>query len=330
MRIALALSLSVTFAVAGCVPRFAAKDESAVLASPGNVTPVYNAEPEPSVMERSVDAIRAGSAKLVNWTKPAQPVESLDDRLSMNHLPQEVSPNLHFSMGKLMEKQGNIASAEKHYQDGLQLAPNEVSLLLAYAHLLDRQGRFADATEKYIAAAKQSPQDARIHNDLGLCYARQQQLDSAVEAIAYAVKLAPQKALYRNNIATVLMEMNRKEEAWQHLKAVHPPAVAHYNFAFLLTKKQDNAAAFQHFVHASKLDPQMEAARRWASRLQSQVPARAVTPADPAGPSLGAPGPAQARNPDQAQPLQHPYGDRYPMHEAHAVPAPGYQYYSPR
>lgn len=334
MRNALALLTIVGLAV-GCAPKFAAKDESPVLSSPGNVTPIYNAQKEPSAVERSVSAVRDGSAKLVNWTKPEpQPhSEPLADSLSLNHMPANVSPNLHLSMGKMMEKQGNIASAEKHFQEGLAQAPQDASLLLAYAHLLDRQGRFADAKEKYIAAAKSAPQDARIHNDLGLCFARHQELDRSVEALAYAVKLAPQKALYRNNIATVLMEMDRKEEAWQHLKAAHPPAVAHYNFAFLLTKKQDNAAAFQHFAHAARLDPNMDAARHWASRLQAHAPRpdyspRPEAPAEPTGPSLGAPSASQARYPEPLP--ESANGDRYRLHEANAESQSRHPYYAPR
>jgi len=185
----------------------------------------------------------------------------------------------------------------------LQLAPKDPTLLFAYAHLLDRQGRFEEAEQKYVATAKVIPKDARVHNDLGLCYARNQRLEQSLEAISYAIKLAPQKPLYRNNIATVLMEMNRKEEAWSHLKAVHPPAVAHYNFAFLLAKKEDNPAAFQHFAHAARLDPNMSAARQWASRLQAHAPGQPPQalpqPGEPAGPSLGAPNGGQARYPAQ-------------------------------
>ena len=49
-----------------------------------------------------------------------------------------------------------------------------------------------------------------------------------------AVKLEPKRKLYRNNLATVLVDMGRTDEAWDELSSVHTPAVAHYNLGYLL------------------------------------------------------------------------------------------------
>src|SRR5690606_3960408 len=126
--------------------------------------------------------------------------------------------------------------------------------MVGYARLLDRQGNFEEALAWYGQAAEQQPDNPSIRNDLGLCLARQGRFNESARELEYATRLRPQETLYRNNLAKVLIELDQPQDALQHLLAVHPPAVAHYNIGFLLYQKQQTQLAGEHFMRALELD----------------------------------------------------------------------------
>jgi tetratricopeptide (TPR) repeat protein len=79
--------------------------------------------------------------------------------------------------------------------------------------------------------------------------------------------LSPKNKLYRNNIATVLVEQGRDQEALSHLLAVHEEAAAHYNLGYLFNKKGQQQMAMHEFATALQIDPSMESAQRWLDYL---------------------------------------------------------------
>jgi tetratricopeptide (TPR) repeat protein len=137
--------------------------------------------------------------------------------------------------------------------------------------LHDRQQEFAQAEKLYRQAAAVDPKSALVHNDLGLCYARQKRLGEAQQSLEVAVKLQPLNKMYRNNLATVLMESGRQEEAWTHLVAVNEPAVAHYNMAFLLHQRKQDDAAAQHLHSALQIDGSLSPAAQLLAKIEGRT-----------------------------------------------------------
>jgi hypothetical protein len=120
---------------------------------------------------------------------------------------------------------------------------------------------------------------------MGLCFARQQQWPRATESLNHAIALQPANPKYRNNLATVLVEMGRTEEALKQLTAVNPPAVAHYNMAYLLEQKGQPNLAIGHLQQAVARDPNLGPAHEMLARLSGGAvqPAQTTPPtgADP-------------------------------------------------
>jgi tetratricopeptide (TPR) repeat protein len=87
-------------------------------------------------------------------------------------------------------------------------------------------------------------------------------------AIKRAIELNPRNSLYRNNIAAVLIEQGKLQEAVTQLKAVHGPATAYYNVGYLLQQKGQRQIAVQYFNLALEADPSMVPAQRWIEYLQ--------------------------------------------------------------
>ena len=212
-------------------------------------------------------AVKSGASKMVSWVTPDSKPTPASDPTSLSSGNDKPSVDLHVAMADMQEKSGNVEQAKQHYESALKMNPKNTDALLGMAHLLDRQGKLKEAGEKYQLAAKYHPKDARVWNDLGLCYARQKKLKESVGALSKAIELEPKKQLFRNNIATVLTEMGRTDEALKHLTAAHGAAVAHYNLGYLLHQKGNNEAAAKHFAQAAAVDPNFAAARDWATQL---------------------------------------------------------------
>jgi tetratricopeptide (TPR) repeat protein len=200
----------------------------------------------------------------------ASGVVSPDDPLSLSHPTKPPTPELYASMGLMAEHAGNLEKAREFYQKAIAMRPGNADALLAYGHFEDRQGRLAEAAKLYRAALDADPQHAAALNDLGLCFARQGQLPQALELVRQAARLRPDRHIYRNNIARVLVEMGRADEAANELAAVLPPAQAQYNIGWFLAQSGRNQEAARHFALAVDIDPQMTYARAWLAKLQPE------------------------------------------------------------
>lgn len=252
---------------------------------------------EPSAVGKLSASIKSGFSKLTGALTPQMTIEQAPDPISLS-VPARPSPELHLSVGKMAEDAGNSEKAEHHYQEALNLDGKHFETLIAYGHLLDRQGKLEEAMELYRRAVQAKPASAVAHNDLGICYARRGMLAEAIASLGKAIQSQPKQPLYRNNAATVLVEMNRVDEAFSHLKAVHPEAIACYNMGYLLHKAGDPQAAARMFAEAAARDPSLKEARAWAERLraadgQRRDPAARVAQR-PADPPLAAPPPGSS------------------------------------
>lgn len=202
-----------------------------------------------------------------------------DDPLSLQNTPENIGPEIYVKAAQLYEFNGNLDRAAAQYELALKVAPEDPAVLVAYARLLDRQNKFEEAIAKYSSAGRLQPENASIRNDVGLCLARQGQLDVALRELDYAVRLRPQETLFRNNIAKVLVEVGRPDAALEHMLAVHPPAVAHYNVGFMLYELQQAPLAAQQFQQALQIDPTFVKAHRMLQLMTPAPPRVAAQPA---------------------------------------------------
>ena len=192
-----------------------------------------------------------------------------DDALRLDVQPKQVSPQIFVQVARVYEAKGDYASALKQYEQALKIAPQNTEVLLGMARAYDRKGDYALAVGTYEQAANIEPNNAVVFNDLGLCFARHGELPRAQLALERAVAIASTSKLYRNNLATVLVQQNRYDDALQQLLAVLPEPSAHYNLGFLAERHGNRAVALQQFQQAAALDPQLAAARQMIDKLTS-------------------------------------------------------------
>ncbi len=215
--------------------------------------------------------VKEGCDKLVHPFGPPKPSAHVpgpeDDAVSLK-TKGKAGPELHVAIAQLYEQSNKMAEAEIGVSVG---AERKAGLFcrrcwatpICKTNSASRK-RPSSSTSRAVQAY---PRQASVHNNLGLCYARQNRLDEAVAALGRAIQLDAKNPLYRNNIAAVLVDQGRANEAFLHLRAVHGDAAAYYNLGYLLNKKGQPQAALQDFRLALQADPSMDAARRWVRVL---------------------------------------------------------------
>jgi len=226
-----------------------------------------------------VGSVRKFANNLGNAVTPTPQVVPAADPTSLAGGTQnDAGADLNFHAARLYESRNRPREAAALYEKSLSMKPNHVQTLIAYARLLDREGNLPQAESLYRRAIDVDPTNPLALNDLGMLYARHGMLQLATEAIGLAIQRQPMNQRYRNNMAIVLLDAGRTEEAFGHLATVHGEANAHYNLAFMLSQREMRSEAMYHLDRALVLNPQFSAARQLAQQL-----APAQHPALPGG-----------------------------------------------
>lgn len=258
-----------------------------------------------------------------------KPKVETDDPTSLASTSGKMGPDVYVGLGRLYESQNKPAEAIVQYQKALSIAPNDLGAMVSLARLHDRRGESTKAIEIYQKALKAHPKSALVHNDLGLCYARQKQYERATESLNKAIALQPGNPKYRNNLATVMVELGRTDDAFKQLAVVNSEAVAHYNLAYLLEQKGQSGPAVQHLQQAIAKDPSLGPAHEMLAQLMGQPPAGNGPYADASGDARVAAQPVSAPvygSPSDVswQPAPTPAGG-----QSAAQPAPSPSLYAP-
>ncbi|MGC3970620.1 MAG: tetratricopeptide repeat protein [Pirellulales bacterium] len=305
---------------------FAKKSSGSILerdSSGGYIQPPSTTMPDPgppipkaeefgfkSSMKKLGDTLSSPFKKTAADKKPKS-VEQVEVELASKEAPP--SATLFVSLAKLQEKAGKNDSAVTEYEKALEADPKHLPALLGLARLYDRMGEYDDAVATYKKAVVAHPESAAAFNDLGLCYARANRLTESVTALQRAVAIDGDKPLYRNNLATVLIETGRPDEAYRVLVKAHGEAVAHYNVGFILNKRGQKERALQEFKLAAKADPNLQPAKHWIKLLEgaappttSRDPVAAATQKINSSNAAAAPSPAVVADPSLETPIPTP------------------------
>lgn len=190
------------------------------------------------------------------------------DPVSLASQPKQVPAEFYTQAAWCAEQQGNPTAAVRQYEKALEVSPRDLATLISYARFLDRSGRTDEALRIYQRAQAAAPNTAMVWNDLGLFHARRSQWQPALAALNQAVALQPNQLRYRNNLAAVLVQTDRPEQAVRELEKVHPPAVARYNVSCVLCQLHNDGAAADYAAQAVRIDPSLSAAQTLLAKLQ--------------------------------------------------------------
>jgi tetratricopeptide (TPR) repeat protein len=254
------------------------------------------------ILEDSAAAVQQGVNKVTDALTPAPAVPASDDPTLLSNKAKP-SPELYATVAQFYERSGQPAQAEHVYQQSLRLWPKQLTPVLNYARFKDRQGSPQEALRLYQDAARDFPKEAAVYNDQGLFFARFGRTQEALRAFSQAIQLQPKRPLYRNNVAALLVDADRPDQALAQLKAVYGEAEACYKLGYLMEKKGASQEAQRWFARALQINPAMAEARTWLQYLQTSRtdPAAQVARRPAPDPSIPAAGPRPA-SPSLASP----------------------------
>ncbi len=228
-------------------------------------------EKKPSFGESVSSGFKRGTKQISNIFKPRKkPPVAEDDPLSLSTKVRSKA-NTYAAVARLYEQSGRLSEAADSYQKALDDNRNNLAALLGLARVKSRLDKHKEALALYRRALKTHPDNASVYNNMGAYYGSRGMFEQAVKALEQAARLQPRQANYRANIAVVLVHLQRYDEAYSHLRAVHGEAASYYNIGFLLKGEGELQAAGHHFQMALNTDPSMKRARYWLNRVEGQL-----------------------------------------------------------
>jgi predicted O-linked N-acetylglucosamine transferase (SPINDLY family) len=144
---------------------------------------------------------------------------------------------------------GNLAQAERLYQQILSQNPKNAEALHGLGMLMAQGGRIQQAVHLLRLAVDARPNSGEIQNDLGKLLIQIGQSDPAFECFKKAAQLSPDSAEAHNNYGNTLRERKKLTEAVasydRAIQLMPEYAEAHYNLgtALMDQKKLEDAAA---------------------------------------------------------------------------------------
>jgi Flp pilus assembly protein TadD len=129
-------------------------------------------------------------------------------------------PKVHYSLGLIYWRQGELAHAERHFRLALEYQPENVDTALALGETLLRARKASDAVTVLAMAAARAPKDSGVQHTLGIARVAAEQWEEAILAFRTAVTLDPANEEARIVMASAYMKLRRFDEAEAGLKDI--------------------------------------------------------------------------------------------------------------
>jgi Flp pilus assembly protein TadD len=171
---------------------------------------------------------------------------------------QFLDPYSFLRAGLANENTGNHKGAERDYQRGLKLAPDDVELLNALGWTLFQDGRSAEAVTEYERALKADPRHVKTHNNLALALVDLGRLEEAADHYRKSLEIEPKAEIY-SDLGFIMAGMGEAEAAradYEKALELDPNcSSAHVNLAVALVQKGRLAEAESHYRRALRARP---------------------------------------------------------------------------
>jgi tetratricopeptide (TPR) repeat protein len=172
-----------------------------------------------------------------------------------------VMPEAYFldRQGSAYEGSGLEGLAILLYREAVRVAPHFPGAHYNLGRLLLKQGDMASGLAEVQEALRLYPDFAEAHEVLGLAYTEQGQLELAVTHLQQALALHPDLATARNHLGRIYQAQGRSNDAitvFRDLVTRHPDlAAARHNLAVAYARQGSHAEAIEQFREAMRLQP---------------------------------------------------------------------------
>lgn len=164
------------------------------------------------------------------------------------------------SMAMLSERRGQEEQARHLYEELIRREPNNPTPYWRLGVMAGRAGKTRDA-EKYLAkAASLLPNDAELACDLGYIYYLDHRLEMAEKTLRAALEINPDHARASNNLALVLCDQEKDQEAFELFRKVNGPARAYANLGYAYAQRGEIDKAKAAYTRALEIDSSLRPA----------------------------------------------------------------------
>ncbi|MEC8553658.1 MAG: tetratricopeptide repeat protein [Planctomycetota bacterium] len=206
-------------------------------------------------------------------TQPFTPATNPNaDPLSLSNMPstKSLEPEIWVANGQLYEARKMFDKAYEDYSKALQLQPNNEAALLSMARLHARQSKHVEASQYFEKAIAVAPRP-ETYSDYAKTLGGMGKNAEALGAASKAIEMDNTNPKYRNNLAGLLVQQGRSEEASQLLQqgGLFTPGEANYNVAYLNFKNNNMPSARQYLQTALQHEPGLQQARDLLNQISN-------------------------------------------------------------
>ncbi|MBA4018334.1 MAG: hypothetical protein C0483_14300 [Pirellula sp.] len=227
--------------------------------------------------------------------------------------------NKQYAEARIMERRKDFAGAEAMYREILKEEPKSRDCYHRLGVIAAQQTKYDEAHQLYQQALQYSTPTPDLWNDIGFCFYLQNKMPEAEQSMRQTLAIDPQHRAALNNLAMVVGEQGRIDEAYDLFRRGNSEAEAEQNIGFLCAACGELERAQHHFSRALSANPEMRPAAealiqvtQAMQRRQDYFAAQGQVPATPGQQVV----PANAEAPQQGA----PYGN-----DPNVVPAGGFQ-----
>ncbi len=126
----------------------------------------------------------------------------------------------HNNLGALLTRRGDLAEAEQHIREAMQIKPDFVDSVVNMGKVREAQGDSKGAFQYYLKATEMNPTYAPALNGLGAMYGAKGDLGSAEKQFREAIRCDPTYVSARLNLATIYLSQQNTAAAIAELEKV--------------------------------------------------------------------------------------------------------------
>jgi Tfp pilus assembly protein PilF len=183
------------------------------------------------------------------------------------------------ALARLSERRGQVDQAERLYLDIIKRAPNNAGAHHRLAVLYAKRGKIQQAEEHFTRALALKSNDAELLSDAGYFYYLTSRSPEAEQHLRRAIEIEPGNAKYSTNLALVVGEQGRRDEAATLFRRAGSASQATANLAFVAAQRGEYEQASNLYNRALTEDPSMRPAAdamielsKYTSRKRSDWP----------------------------------------------------------
>lgn len=168
--------------------------------------------------------------------------------------------NKQYAEARIMERRKDFAAAEGAYREILKEEPKSRDCYHRLGVIASQQTKYDEAHQLYQQALQYSTPTPDLWSDIGFCFYLQNKLPEAEQAMRQSLAIDPQHRTALNNLAMVVGEQGRIDEAYDLFRRGNGEAEAEQNIGFLCAACGELDRAQQHFSRALSVNPELRPA----------------------------------------------------------------------